>query len=228
MEREITQDVTRLANLPVYEKLPQETEREDTSLTNTQTKTLSKQEPAEESQDLHELKEALKYPYNPQKKTNDDGNTMMLDPHQYRALEIIAYSQEEDVSQWLKNNIGQYDPVFIFAMANHMAQQRVPLKEVFFWYSLAQLRGQADKTLCKDHQVREYLTELQDAFLKPLAVLYAQNSEALAFLQDKKAVIEVMKEAVSWDLQHPQTNSPDWICKSGYAVWSTKTYPQDQ
>ena len=48
------------------------------------------------------------------------------------------------------------------------------------------------------------------------------------FLANTELSKQVMKEAVNWDIAHPQTNSPDWICKSGHAVNTSASYPQNE
>ena len=196
----------------------------------TQRTTPEQTKPAD-SPSLSALKDALNSPYQGQMQMTKNGNITSfdtVDKNQQLALRIIMTNKDKDVTDWLKGHLGDYDPIYLYAMAYRMANLQAPAEEFFFWASAGHLRALADQTLCKDPYVGQYLSILQMDILQPGTQLYAQNSEAQNFLANKDLLVQTMKKAISWDIQHPQTNSPDWFCKSGHAVTTTDTYPQNE
>lgn len=184
-----------------------------------------------DSPSLSALKAALNSPYQGQMQMTKNGNITAfdtVDTNQQLALRIIMTNKDKDVTDWLKENLADYDPIYLYAMAYRMANLQAPAEEFFFWASAGRIRSTADQALCKDPYVGQYLTILDMEFLQPSMQLYAKNSEARKFFANKDLLIQTVKKAFSWDTQHPQTNSPDWFCKSGHAVETTDTYPQNE
>lgn len=211
-DKALSASLDKLTNPPVYAIRPGQTQPDD-------------------SLALSQLKELLKAPHLTQTETRKDGKITSvnnINPLQQLAIEFIISIPEPDVTQWLKEHIGEYDPIYLFAMSVRMARLKAPVQETVFWGMLAQLRSQADRALCKDKYVGQYLPLLQMDFLVPAMAAYAKDPKAQTFLKDKNWLRQNMLEAVAWDIQHPQTNSPDWICKSGHAVQTDDAYPKNE
>ena len=211
-DKELSASLDKLTDPTVYTVRPGQTQPDD-------------------SPDLSKLKSLLKKPYQPQVNFSKDGTITFVSyasPSQQAAINIIISSPEKDVTDWLKEHIGEYDPVYLFALSNRVAQLGEPVKETIFWGTLARLRGGADRSLCKDRYVGQYLTILQMELLQPALAFYSDDPDAQAFLKDNNLLTQTMREAASWDIQHPQTNSPNWICKSGHNVQNTEIYPQNE
>ncbi len=196
----------------------------------TQKATPEQTSPAD-SPSLSALKAALNSPYQGQMQMSKNGNITSfntVDENQQLALRIIMTNKDKDVTDWLKEHLADYDPIYLYAMAYRMANLQAPAEEFFFWASAGRIRATADQALCKDPYVGQYLIILDMELLQPAMQRYAKNSEARKFLANKDLLVQTMKKAISWDIQHPQTNSPDWFCKSGHAVETTDTYPQNE
>ncbi len=183
------------------------------------------------SEALEQLKNALQAAYRPETQVNKRGNITSVntvDRNENAALYVILHSKEPDVTSWLQEHIGEYSPKYLFAMAYRMASLKAPIRDVVFWGELARLRGAADAALCKDRHVGQYILILHLDLIQPALDLYKNDPQAQAFLANTELSKQVMKEAVNWDIAHPQTNSPDWICKSGHAVSTSASYPQNE
>lgn len=184
-----------------------------------------------DSPSLIALKAALNSPYQAQMQMTKNGNITSfdtVDTNQQLALRIIMTNKDKDVTDWLKGHLGDYDPIYLYAMAYRMANLQAPAEEFFFWASAGRIRATADQALCKDPYVVQYLIILDMDLLQPAMQRYAKNPEARNFLANKDLLVQTMKKAISWDIQHPQKNSPDWFCKSGHAATTTDTYPQNE
>lgn len=184
-----------------------------------------------DSPSLSALKAALNSPYQAQMQMTKNGNITSfdtVDTNQQLALRIIMTNKDKDVTDWLKDNLADYDPIYLYAMAYRMANLQAPAEEFFFWASAGRIRATADQALCKDPYVGQYLIILDMDFLQPAMQRYAKNSKTRKFFANKDSLLQTAKKAFSWDTQHPQTNSPDWFCKSGHAVETTDTYPQNE
>lgn len=185
----------------------------------------------DDSEALEQLKSALQTSYRPETQINKRGNITSVntvDQNENTALQVILLSKEPDVTSWLQEHIGEYSPKYLFAMAYRMASLKAPIRDVVFWGELARLRGAADAALCKDRHVGQYILILHLDLIQPALDLYKNDPQAQAFLANTELSKQVMKEAVNWDIAHPQTNSPDWICKSGHAVNTSASYPQNE
>ena len=93
---------------------------------------------------------------------------------------------------------------------------------------LAKLRSGADRALCLDKYVGQYLTILSMDWTQPTVSLYKGNATAQEFLTDRKQMKKVLRKVVRWDEDHPQKKSPAWICNSGHAVSTSETYPPEE
>ena len=180
------------------------------------------------SGELSALKQALEASYQPALQKTQQGNITSfdtVDANQQTALKIILTGTASDITPWLKKNIGKYDPIYLYAMAYRAAAvDKAPLKDMFFWSAVARIRAAADRMLCKDKYVGQYLTILNMDLIQPAAAFY--GNEIQRFVKDEQQMNAVLKEAADWDKQHPQQNSPAWICNSGHGVSTTEAYPQ--
>ena len=185
---------------------------------------------SKESADLKALKQALKTPYNPVIQKTQKGQITAfntVDKNQQKALSIILTSTASDITPWLKEHIGEYAPIYLYAMANRRALiDKAPVKDILFWANAANIRAAADRQLCKDKFVGQYLTILNIELIQPITAVYGQ--EVMEVLHNEQEFKEIVKEAAEWDKQHPQTNSPAWICSSGHGVSTAETFPPEE
>lgn len=183
---------------------------------------------AGESADLRKLKELLQHPYRTETKITQAGNITSIntvDVHEEEIINLIVKSRQRDITPWLQQHAAQYCPKYLYFLAYRMAIQKAPIQDTLFWVFLAQMRAAADAALCKDPAVGQYLVLLNMEIVYPTLHAYAK---AETLMNDPEQLKQIMKKVVAWDEQHPQTNSPDWICKSGHAVSTSEAYPQNE
>lgn len=212
-DNEMTAQLVELENLPVYKIRPGQTA-------------------PDESVSLSKLKEALPIAYQSKMKSTKNGNITSfdnVDENQSLALRIIATSTDEDITPWLKEHIEEFNSIYLYALAYRLAAiEKAPVQEAFFWSMLAKLRSGADRALCLDKYVGQYLTILSMDWTQPTVSLYKENATAQEFLTDRKQIRKVLRKVVKWDEDHPQKKSPAWICNSGHAVSTSETYPPEE
>ena len=179
-------------------------------------------------QELEVLIDLLNKPFTPKQILSQIGDVKVyktVDKNYEKAFDIIVSSSNPSVTPWLKINISDYSPYFLYAFAIRRAKEKAQVGEVFFWLTAAKLRIGADSSLCQDEAVKDYFRILNNEY-EPLALQsYINTAQAKAF--DKNPT-DTLKDAVEWDVAHPQKNSPDWFCKSGYAASSAETYPAEE
>ena len=175
----------------------------------------------DESQELERIKQLIGKPYNP-KKQIWIGKESYVDSNQEEVFLLITMGNAPDATEWLKENIAKYSPVYLYALANRVALQREPAENFTFWSFAAYLRAHADRALCKDKYVGKYITNRMIQTGKVAAATYKE--EDLAAVNDKA----VLRKVVQWDKKHPQKNNPDWMCKSDPSASNGQTYPQKE
>ena len=210
VDKKIFGQVAKMDNLPVYEIRPGQTA-------------------PDESESLSELKRALQGSYQPTIQQTQNGNITSfntVDANQKLALTLIVSSTDNDVTPWLKEHIGEFDPIYLYAMAYRMAAiEKAPIQDMLFWSSLARLRASADRALCQDKHVGQYLTILAMDWTQPTYAIYDGDSAAQSILKDKPQIDNILRKAVAWDIKHSQKNSPAWFCNSGHGVRTSEAYP---
>lgn len=213
IDKKISAQLAKLSNPPVYEIRPGQTI-------------------PDESDSLSKLKEALQGAYQPKMQRTKNGNITSfntVDENQEQALTLIVSSTDNDVTPWLKEHIGEFNPIYLYAMAYRMAAlEKASVQDTFFWSSLAKLRAGADRALCQDKYVGQYLTILSMNWTQPTFSLYEEDSVAQSVLKDQPQIENIMRKAVAWDIKHPQKNSPAWFCNSGHGVSTSASYPPEE
>ncbi len=157
---------------------------------------------AGESADLHKLKELLQ-------NTEKD--------HTEEITSLIIKSRQQDITPWLQQHVAEYSPLYIYALATRMSMQKAPIQDTLFWTMLASLRLAADAALCKDSSRKEIAGVMQMEYTARPMLAYG---EAKNFPDDEQ-LKQIGEKVVAWDKEHPQTNSPYWLC-------GHDTYPQNE
>lgn len=95
---------------------------------------------------------------------------------------------------------------------------------MLFWRSVAVIRARADRALCKDKYVGQYIQVLNLQLIYPAMQFYELELKQI----DEKESKDILREALEWDKKHPQKNSPVWFCHSGHGVYTSETYPKKE
>lgn len=178
--------------------------------------------------ELQSLIDMMQKPFSPKRvlvQVGENKTYKIVEENYEQVFDLIAFSENPTFTPWLRRNIGEYSPYFLYAMALRRSREKATIQEVFFWLTAAKLRIGADSALCVDENVKMYFRILNDEYEMRILEPYRGTPEAIAF---DKNPIPILREAVEWDLAAIQKNSPDWFCKSGYATATTNAYPQNE
>jgi len=182
--------------------------------------------------DLAQIKILVAKKYSPLVYKTVQGNVTAsntLDANMDKAVRLIISSPESDVTPWLQKNVGKYCPKYIFAFAARLAREKAPVDEFLFWRLAALYRARMDASLCRDKSVLQYVGVLRMDFLDSAEKLYSGTSLLEEYHKHMGISPEgYAKRLKEWDAANPSGVSPDWICKSGQALESAKSYPKSQ
>lgn len=173
--------------------------------------------------DIPHLKELLEKPFQTNTQVTQQGNITQIntvDETEAEINRIIITSTDPLLTTWLEENLANYAPKYLYALALRKAHTKAPIEETLFWQLAADLRSRADGSLCKDKYVMQYATVLAMEYA-PLDH-YSQKEKQKLLTSDPASI---MRKVVAWDKQHPQLYPPTWFCQSGHEVNTSATFP---
>ncbi len=122
------------------------------------------------------------------------------------ANEFSAKDMENFV-QYIDIHPETVPPIFYIASADYYIYTKNPDKAAL-WFYVGRLRAEEDIWMCKDKTASSQFAAYNQ--LAPGTVKYLSKK-----LKDKKYALELLKNVLTWDEEHPQRIGPIWACYHG-------------